>query len=149
MLYVNLEDEHSVPDCVEQIEFKTVADKGTQTEEVSRHTLSKQKIRKTYLLKKRVKLKNAQIKYLKHYKEIFFSCENNRERDLQFLTGVAGSKLFMWLLHVIKPNISLIVQHFGYKNHLFLVLMKLKLGLMNPDLAIRFNLNEAKVSKIF
>ena len=71
------------------------------------------------------------------------------ERDLQFLTGVAGSKLFMWLLHVIKPNISLIVQHFGYKNHLFLVLMKLKLGLMNPDLAIRFNLNEAKVSKIF
>ena len=27
--------------------------------------------------------------------------------------------------------------------------MKLKLGLMNRDLAIRFNLNEAKVSKIF
>ena len=31
----------------------------------------------------------------------------------------------------------------------FLVLMKLKLGLMNRDLAIRFNLNEAKVSKVF
>ena len=27
----------------------------------------------------------------------------------------------MWLLYVIKPNISLIVQHFGYENHLFLV----------------------------
>ena len=27
----------------------------------------------------------------------------------------------MWLLDVIKPNISLIVQHFGYENHLFLV----------------------------
>ena len=27
--------------------------------------------------------------------------------------------------------------------------MKLKLGLMNRDLAIRFNLNEAKASKIF
>ena len=55
----------------------------------------------------------------------------------------------MWLLDVTKPNVSLIVQHFGYRNHLFLVLMKLKLGLMNRDLAIRFNLNEAKVSKIF
>ena len=55
----------------------------------------------------------------------------------------------MWLLDVIIPNISLIVQHFGYENHLFLVLMKLKLGLTNRDLAIRFNLDEAKVSKIF
>ena len=55
----------------------------------------------------------------------------------------------MWLLDVIKPNISLIVQNFGYKNYLFLVLIKLKLGLINQDLAIWFNLNEAKVSKMF
>ena len=87
MLYVNLEDEHSVPDCVEQIEFKTVADKGTQTEEVSRHTLSKQKIRKTYLLKKRVKLKNAQIKYLKHYKKIFFHVKITEKETCNFLLG--------------------------------------------------------------
>ena len=31
---VNVEDEHSVPDCIEQIEFEIVADKRTQTEEV-------------------------------------------------------------------------------------------------------------------
>ena len=55
----------------------------------------------------------------------------------------------MWLLDVIKPNISLIVQNFGYKNCLYLVLIKLKLGLMNQNLAIWFNLNEAKVSKMF
>ena len=71
------------------------------------------------------------------------------KEDLQFLTGVENSQLFMWLLDVIKPNISLIVQHFGYENHLFIVLMKLKLGLMNRDLVIRFNLNETKVSKVF
>ena len=58
-LYANVEDEHSVPDCVEQIEFQILA------------------------------------------------------------------------------------------NKVFLVLMKLKLGLVNQDLAIRFNLNESKVSKIF
>ena len=68
---------------------------------------------------------------------------------LQFLIRAANSQLFTWLLDVIKPNISLIVQHFGYENHLFLVLMKLKLGLMNRDLAIQFNLNVAKVSKNF
>ena len=40
-LYVNVEDEHSVPDCVKLIEFESAADKGSQTEEVIRHTLSK------------------------------------------------------------------------------------------------------------
>ena len=89
-LYVNVEDEHSVPDCFEQIKFKIVGDKGTQTEEVIRHTLSKLKLRKIHLLKKQVKLKNAQIKELKH-KEKIFSYENTRERVLQFLTGVANS----------------------------------------------------------
>ena len=61
-LYVNVEDEHSVSAFVEQIEFEIVADKGTQTEEVIRHTLSKQKLRKMHLLKKQVKLKNDHIK---------------------------------------------------------------------------------------
>ena len=100
-------------------------------------------------MKKQVKQKNAQIKELQHYKEKIFPYENIRERDLQFLTGVANSQLFVWLLDIIKPNISLVVQHFGYKNHLFLVLRKLKLGLMNRDLAIRFNLNDTKMSKTF
>ena len=40
-LYVNVEDEHSVPDCVKQIKFEIAADTETQTEEVIRHTLSK------------------------------------------------------------------------------------------------------------
>ena len=148
-LYVNVEDEHSVPCCVEQIEFEIVADKGTQAEEVIRHILSKKNLRKIHLLKKQVKLKNAQIKELKHYQEKIFSYENTREMDLQFLTGVANSQLLMWLLDGIKPNISLIVPHCGYESYLFLVLMKLKLGLMNQYLAIRFSLNEVKVLKIF
>ena len=148
-LYVNVEDEHSVPDFVKQIKFKIAANKETQTEEVIRHTLSKQKLRKIHLLKKQFKLKNAQIKELKHHKENIFSYENTTERDLQFLISAANSQLFTWLLDGIKPNISLLVQHFGYENHLFLVLMKLKLGLMNRDLAIQFNFNEAKVSKNF
>ena len=105
-IYVNVEDEHSVPDCIEQIEFE-IADKWTQTEEVIRHTLSKQKLRKVHLLKKQVKQKNAQIKELQHYKEKISSYENTRERDFQFLTGLANSQLFMWLLDVFKPNISL------------------------------------------
>ena len=49
--------------CLEQIEFE-IADKGTQTEEAIRRTLSKQKLRKKRLLKKQVKKKKAQIKEL-------------------------------------------------------------------------------------
>ena len=40
-LYVNVEGEHAAPDCIEQIEFEIVADKGAQTEEVIRHALFK------------------------------------------------------------------------------------------------------------
>ena len=134
--FVGLEEEHSVPDSVEQIEFEIVADKVTQTEKVIRQALSNQKLRKINLCKKQVKQKNAQIKELQHYKEHIFSYENTRERDLKFLTGVANSQLLMWLLDVIKLNVSLLVQRFGYENHLFLVLMKLILGLINQDLAI-------------
>ena len=75
-----MEDEHSVPDCVEQIKFEIVADKGTQTEEVIRHTPSNQK-----LLKKQVKQKNAQIKELQHYKEIFFHMKIPESGSYSFL----------------------------------------------------------------
>ena len=57
-LYVNVEDEHSVPDYVEQIKFEIVADKGTQTEELDKHFPS----RNSKLQKKQVKQKIAQIK---------------------------------------------------------------------------------------
>ena len=90
-LYVNVQDEDSVPDCVKQTEFEIVANKGAQTEEVIRHKLSKQKFIEKYIKKKQVKQKNAQIKELKQYKEKIFSNENTRESDLQFLTGVANS----------------------------------------------------------
>ena len=61
-IYVNVEDEHSVPDCIKQIEFEIAADKGTQTEEVIRHTLPKQKHRKIHLLKKQVKQKCSDLR---------------------------------------------------------------------------------------
>ena len=48
-LYVNVEDEHSVPDCVKQIEFKIVADKGTQTEKVIRHIHSSSRNLEKYI----------------------------------------------------------------------------------------------------
>ena len=77
-LYVNVEDEHSVPDCFKQIKFKIVGDKGSW------------KLRKIHLLKKQVKLKNAQIKELKH-KEKIFSYENIYQRK-GFTISYWGSK---------------------------------------------------------
>ena len=62
VIYVNVEDEHSVPDCIKQIEFEIAADKGTQTEEAIRHTLPKQKLRKIHLLKKQVKQKCSDLR---------------------------------------------------------------------------------------
>ena len=54
----------------------------------------------------------------------------------------------MWLLDVIKPNTSLIVQDIWIRKS-FISCLKLKLGLRSRDLAIRFNLNEENMPKPF
>ena len=65
-----------------------------------------------------------------------------REIELKFLTGVPNTDLFEWVLQNLQKDVPLIVQHLGLHNHPLLVLMKLKLGLLNRDLGIRFGIND-------
>ena len=58
------------------------------------------------------------------------------------------SVLFESVLQNLQKDVPLIVQRLGLHNHLLLVLMKLKLGLLNRDLGIHFGINDAFVSKI-
>ena len=58
-------------------------------------------------------------------------------RILIFLC-VVEVNTFKWILMLVKP----------YEEHLLLVLMKIKLGLLNKDIAIRFNIHNSRVSKI-
>ena len=78
----------------------------------------------------------------------FHNIKLNSE-DLNFMTGLKDEKVFNWFLSLFVNDVSKIKQSFSYENHLLLVLMKLRLGLSNRDLAHRFNLNRSNVSKIY
>ena len=67
----------------------------------------------------------------------------NDDKTLNFLTGISNVHLFKWLLSHVKPNAE------NHENHLLLVLMKLRYGYANKDLALRFNTNVTNISNIF
>ena len=69
-------------------------------------------------------------------------------KKFNFLTGISKPLLFEWLLSVIKPHVEQVKKSFSLENHLLIVFMKLKLGHMNKDLALRFNIAYTHVSMI-
>ena len=73
----------------------------------------------------------------------------NDDKTLNFLTGISNVQLFKWLLCLIKPNVELASKSITYENHLLIVLMKLRHGYINKDLALRFNTNVTNISNIF
>ena len=68
-------------------------------------------------------------------------------RKLKFYTGVTKI-LFLFILNSIKGKLTR-CSSLLFPDHLLLVLMKLKLGLLNTDLAYRFGINVTTVSKIY
>ena len=70
-------------------------------------------------------------------------------KTLNFLTFISNVHLFKWLLSLIKTNVELTSKSITHENHLLLVLMKLRHGYVNKDLAFRFNTNFTSISNIF
>ncbi|ELT93594.1 hypothetical protein CAPTEDRAFT_134641 [Capitella teleta] len=54
----------------------------------------------------------------------------------------------MWLVGVIITSTKVIVKTLSVEDHLLLIMIKLRLGCSNRDLAYRFNIPQSKVSKI-
>lgn len=97
-------------------------------------------------------------KIIKKQKHKFFkySSIKNFEQKHLFYTGIT-QPVFQWLLDQVKDMKNNASNNFKFfctvkislEDHLFLVLMKLRLGLKNRDLAYRFGLSFSDVSKIF
>ncbi|XP_033635558.1 uncharacterized protein LOC117296645 [Asterias rubens] len=67
---------------------------------------------------------------------------------LEFFTGVYTAAIFMWMLDNMREKVTYIDTQLGMEDHLLIVLMKLKLGLLNKDLANRFGVSSGIVTKI-
>ena len=98
------------------------------------------------------KKKNAKLlDTLKQTERKIMDFENikNYDKTLNFLNDISNVHLFKWLLSLIKPNVELTSKSINHENYLLLVLMKLRHGYVNKDLALRFNTNVTNISKIF
>ena len=73
-------------------------------------------------------------------KEKRFCYANLTLEDLQFYTGITSKELFRWVLSMIEDKSKIFAKSLTLEDHLLIVLMKLKLGLFNRDISIRFGI---------
>ena len=79
-----------------------------------------------------------------------FSCQYLKKSDdkMVFFAGLNRSR-FVWLVNKVKSSIKILHKKLSLEDHVLVVLMKLKLGLLNKNLAVRFDISTSRMSKIF
>lgn len=78
-----------------------------------------------------------------------FSKIRHSDTLINFFTGIANVKGFLFIVLRIKGKVELCHNRLSIEDHLLLVLVKLRLGLLNLDLAHRFGILEYMVSSIY
>ena len=73
---------------------------------------------------------------------------NLSEKNIKYFCGI-GIKTFKWILSRIKPHVKPYHLQLTFEDHLHLVLMKIRLGLLHGDLAVGLKIHRSRVSKIF
>ncbi|XP_047137548.1 uncharacterized protein LOC124814044 isoform X1 [Hydra vulgaris] len=81
-----------------------------------------------------------------------FSIENFKENNahLNFFTGLPNIATFLWILSLLTrtDDVKLCLSRLSKENHLLIILMKLRLGLLNKDIAFRFSVCQSVISRV-
>ncbi|XP_059897485.1 uncharacterized protein LOC132449708 isoform X1 [Gadus macrocephalus] len=95
----------------------------------------------------KLKTENEELKATLMNTQFSFSSIKSKAVQVLFFTGLT-SVLFEWLSHKLKNSVEVVRGSMNLKDHLLIVLMKLRLGLCNKDIAFRFNVTESDISNI-
>ena len=68
--------------------------------------------------------------------------------DFKFFTGLDNLHLFLWVVSLVK-GVKTCLKSLSTEDHVLMVLMKLRLGLLNKNIAYRYGLQPTMVSKIY
>ena len=68
---------------------------------------------------------------------------------LKFYTGIPTVAVFLWIIGLIKGSVEKCTSKLSTEDHVLIVLMKLRLGLLNKDIAHRFSCKVTMISKIY
>ena len=78
-----------------------------------------------------------------------FSYINKSDELMNFFTGVTSVQLFLWIVDIVKHNVKKCSANLSIEDHILIVFMKLRLGLLNNDKALRYGIKSTMVSKIY
>ena len=85
-----------------------------------------------------------------HLKKVRFGFKKvkNSDSTVKFLTGLPALGVFLWVVSLIGDKVKKCSMALSVEDHTLIVLMKLKLGVMNKDIAFRYGCTESMISKV-
>jgi len=78
-----------------------------------------------------------------------FDVTKDNNDSIHFYTGLLNLSLFIWVVDMVRDNVMVCHAHLSVEDHVLLVFMKLRLGLLQEDLAHRFGLETSIVSNVY
>lgn len=96
---------------------------------------------------KKLKSENEELKTTLRKTQFSFSSIKSKAVHVLFFTGLT-SVIFEWLINKLKDSVEVVRDSMNLEDHLLAVLLKLRLGLSNKDIAFRFNVTECDISRI-